>query len=73
MSEIGDSLSETRAICCLRCFGAGGEVADAARQLLLHGEGLDDGDALRGLLHGPDQPGIDQNRFRLILRTRRVM
>ena len=63
ISEIGVSRSETRAILLERCFGVVDQPADAARQLVLHGEGLDDGDALRRLLHGADQPRIDLHRL----------
>jgi hypothetical protein len=63
ISEIGVNRSETRAMRVCPLLGAGDKTADAARQLVLQREGLDDSDALRCFLHGADKPRVDLHRF----------
>ena len=59
--DLGDRchpLRDARDAVCPR-LGEVDEHADLVGELLLHREGLDDGDALRRLLHCADQPRID--------------
>ena len=62
LGDRGDALGDA---CDLVLPGLGvvHQGGDLPRQLVLHGEGLDDCDALRGLLHGADQPRIDLHRL----------